>query len=38
VLAMFTHEYGFFDKVFNRSITRRMAFHSTVPLLAMKLK
>src|SRR5690606_32059252 len=36
VLAMFTHEPSFFEKVFNRSVTRRMAFHSRVPLLAFR--
>lgn len=36
VLAMFTHEIGFFEKVFDRSMTRKMAFHSRVPLLAFK--
>jgi nucleotide-binding universal stress UspA family protein len=35
-LAMFTHEIGFFEKVFDRSMTRKMAFHSRVPLLAFK--
>lgn len=36
VLAMFTHEPSFFEKVFDRSTTRRMAFHSNVPLLAFR--
>lgn len=36
VLAMFTHEPSFFEKVFDRSVTRRMAFHSRVPLLAFR--
>jgi nucleotide-binding universal stress UspA family protein len=36
VLAMFTHEIGFFEKVFDQSMTRKMAFHSRVPLLAFK--
>ena len=36
VLAMFTHEVTFFEKVFDRSKTRRMAFHSRIPLLAFK--
>lgn len=36
VLAMFTRDYGFFDQVFNRSITKKMAFQSTVPLLAFR--
>lgn len=38
VLAMFSHDYGFFDQVFNRSMTKRMAFQSSVPLLAFKRK
>jgi nucleotide-binding universal stress UspA family protein len=38
MLAMFTTEHKFFDKLFNRSITRKMAFHSHVPLLAFKRK
>lgn len=38
VLAMFTHEPTFFEKLFDRSITRRMAFHSKIPLLAFKQK
>jgi nucleotide-binding universal stress UspA family protein len=36
VLAMFTHEISFFEKVFDRSMTRKMAFHSKVPLLAFR--
>ncbi len=36
VLAMFTHEVSFFEKVFDRSMTRQMAFHSRVPLLAFR--
>lgn len=36
VLAMFTHEISFFEKVFDTSMTRKMAFHSRVPLLAFK--
>jgi nucleotide-binding universal stress UspA family protein len=36
VLAMFTHEISFFEKVFDKSMTRKMAFHSRVPLLAFK--
>ena len=35
-LAMFTHEISFFEKVFDTSTTRKMAFHSRVPLLAFK--
>lgn len=36
MLAMFTHELNFYEKLFDRSYTRRMAFHSKVPLLAFK--
>jgi nucleotide-binding universal stress UspA family protein len=36
VLAMFTHELSFFEKVFDKSMTRRMAFESKIPLLAFK--
>jgi len=36
VLAMFTHELRFFEKVFDRSMTRKMAFHSRIPLLAFR--
>lgn len=34
LLAMFTHDPSFFEKLFDRSVTRKMAFHSKVPLLA----
>jgi nucleotide-binding universal stress UspA family protein len=36
LLAMFTHEPTFFEKVFDKSVTRSMAFHSRIPLLAFK--
>lgn len=38
MLTMFTTEHGFFDKLFNRSLTQKMAFQSSVPLLAFKRK
>jgi nucleotide-binding universal stress UspA family protein len=38
LLTTFTHEHGFYDKLFNRSITRKIAFQSKVPLLAFKQK
>jgi hypothetical protein len=38
ILAMFSHDYDTFDQVFNRSMTKRMAFQSSVPLLAFKRK
>lgn len=33
LLAMFTHHLDFYEKLFGRSVTRRLAFHSRVPLL-----
>jgi nucleotide-binding universal stress UspA family protein len=36
LLAMFTHEHSFYDKLFDRSITRKAAFQSKIPLLAFK--
>lgn len=36
VLAMFTHEISFLEKVFDQSMTRKIAFHSKVPLLAFR--
>lgn len=36
LLTMFTHEASFYEKLFDRSMTRKMAFHSKVPLLAFK--
>ncbi len=38
LLTMFTHEKSFYEKLFNRSMTKRMAFHSKLPLLAFKQK
>jgi nucleotide-binding universal stress UspA family protein len=38
LITMFTHEKSFYQKLFNRSITKKMAFHSTVPLLAFRLR
>jgi nucleotide-binding universal stress UspA family protein len=38
VLTMFTHDLTFYDKLFDKSITRKMAFYSNVPLLAFKTK
>lgn len=32
--AMITYPKGFWEKVFHKSVTRRMAFHSTTPVLA----
>ena len=36
LLTMFTHEVSFYEKLFNRSMTRKMAFHSKIPLLAFR--
>jgi nucleotide-binding universal stress UspA family protein len=36
LLAMFTHDPTVFEKLFDRSMTRKMAFHNKVPLLAFK--
>lgn len=36
LLAMFTHELTFFEKIFGKSVTRQMAFHSRIPLLTIK--
>lgn len=36
LLAMFTHDPSVYEKLFDRSMTRKMAFHSKVPLLAFK--
>ena len=36
LLTTFTHEHSFYDKLFNRSITRQAAFQSKIPLLAFK--
>jgi nucleotide-binding universal stress UspA family protein len=38
MLAMFTHKTTFYEKLFDRSITRKMAFHSNIPLLTFKQK
>ena len=36
MLAMFTHELSFFEKLFGLGVTRALAFHNTIPLLAIK--
>ncbi|MBP6302060.1 MAG: universal stress protein [Bacteroidia bacterium] len=36
VVAMATHSRGFFDKLFHRSLTKRMAYHTKIPLLSFK--
>jgi nucleotide-binding universal stress UspA family protein len=36
LLTMFTHQLSFFERIFDRSITRKMAFHSKTALLTFK--
>lgn len=33
ILIMFTHKLNFFEKLFSRSVTRKLAFHSYIPML-----
>ncbi len=34
MIVMITHHRGFFESFFNRSMTKKIAFHATIPLLA----
>lgn len=36
ILAMFTHNLTFFEKLFGKSVTRQMAFQTQIPLLTIK--
>lgn len=36
LLAMFTHKLSFIERLFDKGMTRKVAFHSSVPLLAFK--
>ncbi|MBK8556011.1 MAG: universal stress protein [Lewinellaceae bacterium] len=36
MLTMFTHNLTFFEKLFGKSVTRQMTFHSWIPLFAIK--
>lgn len=36
LLAIFTHEFSFFEKIFKRSVCREIAFHGSIPLLTIK--
>jgi nucleotide-binding universal stress UspA family protein len=36
LLATFTHEHSFYEKLFDRSLTRKLAFQSRLPLLAFR--
>ncbi len=36
LITMFTHDPSFYEKIFDRSMTRKMAFQSKIPLLAFK--
>src|SRR5688572_24064143 len=38
LVIMFTHKRNFYEKLFNRSMTKQMAFQGNVPLLAFKSK
>jgi nucleotide-binding universal stress UspA family protein len=38
MLAMFPHQYGFFEKIFKRSVTKELTYLNDVPLLAFKSK
>ncbi len=38
LLAMTTHKRSFIGNIFNRSLTRRMSYHSKVPILAIPVK
>jgi nucleotide-binding universal stress UspA family protein len=34
MLAMFTHKRNFVESIFNRSVTKKMSYHTNIPLLA----
>lgn len=36
LLILFTHKFTFFEKIFNKSVSREIAFHSQTPLLVIK--
>ncbi|MEQ9412841.1 MAG: hypothetical protein RIF39_03370, partial [Cyclobacteriaceae bacterium] len=36
VLTTFTHELNLFEKIFARSVTRKLAYQGTIPLLTFK--
>jgi len=36
LLTMFAHDHSFYEKLFDRSMTRKMAFQSKIPLLAFR--
>jgi nucleotide-binding universal stress UspA family protein len=36
LMAMFTHKLSFIERLFDKGMTRKVAFHSSVPLLAFK--
>jgi nucleotide-binding universal stress UspA family protein len=38
LITTFTHQHGFYDLLFQKSLTRKMAFQSKIPLLAFKQK
>jgi nucleotide-binding universal stress UspA family protein len=38
LLAMFTHKLSFIERIFDKGMTRKVAFHTSVPLLAFRKK
>jgi len=36
LLTMFTHDLTFLEKLFGKSVTREMSFHTGIPLLTIK--
>jgi len=38
IIAMITYPKSFWEKIMRKSMTKKMAFHSTVPLLAIPVK
>jgi hypothetical protein len=36
LLTTFTREHSFYERLFDRSLTRKLAFHSKTPLLAFR--
>jgi len=36
ILTIFTHDLTFFEKFFGKSVTHKMAFHASIPLLTIK--
>ena len=36
MVSMFTHDLTFYEKLFGKSVTRQMAFHTWIPMLTFK--